>query len=299
VTLLWRILVSAALIVMLATMCYLDVAWNFGHPGVWLVPLGVLVTCMGVGEALDLLRSQGLRPAGWAAYGGALSVFIAACAPVAFPEYATRLMTAGGTWPLAAMALAMVMGFAAEMQRYQKPGGAVVRVSLVVFLAAYIGVPLGYAMSLRVMQANDAGMAALLTLIVIVKLSDIGAYAVGKSLGRTKLAPRISPAKTVEGAMGGLVFAMLGAAALFLLIMPGAGLADQRLPGWKVVVYAASLSAAGMVGDVAESLLKRDLQRKDSSTWMPGLGGVLDFLDSLLFAAPLAYGFWLVGFVRF
>ena len=138
-------------------------------------------------------------------------------------------------------------------------------------------------------------------MIAIVKMSDIGQYTAGRLFGKHKLAPTVSPGKTWEGVVGGVVFALRR------------GLADDdvrcagdatgrwdvcgrlRLGDWRL--FAVALVAAGIVGDLAESLLKRDAGVKDSSTWMPGFGGVLDLLDSLLGAAPVAYLFWAMGWV--
>jgi phosphatidate cytidylyltransferase len=120
-------------------------------------------------------------------------------------------------------------------------------------------------------------------------MSDTGQYFVGRALGRHKLAPRVSPGKTWEGVGGGVVFGLIGAGLVFWL----AG----RFHVASVVTFALALVPAGISGDLAESLIKRDVGVKDSSTWMPGFGGVLDLLDSLLVAAPVAYLFWALGWV--
>jgi phosphatidate cytidylyltransferase len=124
-----------------------------------------------------------------------------------------------------------------------------------------------------------------------VKCGDIGAYAVGRLFGRTKLAPVLSPGKTIEGSLGGLAFAC--AAAYFTFW----AMADSTPKRWGWLAYGLLVGTAGMLGDLAESLLKRDAGRKDSSTWMPGFGGVLDILDSVLLAAPVAYLCWVAQIV--
>ena len=108
----------------------------------------------------------------------------------------------------------------------------------------------------------------------------------------------MSPKKTFEGAAGGIAAAILGAVLCQIWLVPwlvGDKPSPGSLLGWTL--YGFVLAAAGMFGDLAESLLKRDAQRKDSSTWLPGLGGVLDVLDSLLVAAPLAYFCWVIGLI--
>jgi phosphatidate cytidylyltransferase len=129
-------------------------------------------------------------------------------------------------------------------------------------------------------------------------MGDIGAYTVGRLIGRRKMAPRISPGKTIEGGVGAIVFSC------GIAWLAGAWITGARVPwslpaasqtGW--LVYGLLVGGAGMVGDLAESLLKRDVGRKDSSSWLPGFGGVLDMVDSVLLAAPVAWACWLLGLV--
>jgi phosphatidate cytidylyltransferase len=119
--------------------------------------------------------------------------------------------------------------------------------------------------------------------------ADIGAYYVGRRLGRRALAPRVSPKKTMEGALGGVLAAALVAAA-------GSGWA-WRLPWAPAVGAAAVLALIGMLGDLAESAVKRAAGVKDSGALIPGHGGVLDRLDSLVFAVPAAYGLAWLGWL--
>ncbi len=111
------------------------------------------------------------------------------------------------------------------------------------------------------------------------------------------MAPRLSPGKTIEGAIGGLAASCLGAWIALDWLVPGDAPTSRRTPGpsWGWIVYGLLVGAAGMLGDLAESLLKRDAGVKDSSTWMPGFGGVLDILDSMLLAAPVAWLYWALG----
>jgi phosphatidate cytidylyltransferase len=194
----------------------------------------------------------------------------------------------GAEWMLLAVAAAVVLVLVAEMARYRSPGGATAAAAISVFTVVYVGLMIAFAVRLRV----EWGLAALASLLVVVKASDIGAYTVGRLVGRHKMSPRISPGKTLEGAAGAVAFACL-ASWLCSFALDGDGLASA----WGWIVYGTLLAGAGMAGDLAESLLKRDVGRKDSSLWLPGFGGVLDMVDSVLLAAPVAYTCWRFGLV--
>ena len=121
--------------------------------------------------------------------------------------------------------------------------------------------------------------------ILVTKFSDSGAYAVGSLIGKHKMIPRVSPGKTWEG-FGGAIVVSTGASVLF------AHLAGPHLPGMTMVhavILGVMLSMAAVVGDLIESIFKREAGVKDSGKFFPGIGGILDLLDSLLFNAPLMY----------
>ena len=119
--------------------------------------------------------------------------------------------------------------------------------------------------------------------------SDIGAYAVGRAIGRHKLIPSVSPGKTVEGAIGGLVASMLVAWLYAQYVLrPTTHLGFKWTP-IGVLAFGALISIAAQIGDLAESLLKREARVKDSSKLLPGHGGILDRFDSLFFVMPVAY----------
>jgi phosphatidate cytidylyltransferase len=132
---------------------------------------------------------------------------------------------------------------------------------------------------------GDDGKFYVLYFILVTKFSDTGAYIVGSLIGRHKMIPRISPAKTWEG-FGGAILVSTAASVAF------AKLAGAHLPGMTVihaVALGVLLSSAAVVGDLIESLFKREAGVKDSGKFFPGIGGLLDLLDSLLFNAPLMY----------
>ena len=177
-------------------------------------------------------------------------------------------------WPLAAFVAAIALAFVAEMARYQGPGGVIVNVALAVFTVAYVAVLMTFLTALRLYHDNGWGMAAVASLIFVTKMSDTGAYAFGRLFGRHKMAPVLSPKKTIEGGIGGLVTACFCSWLFFATLLPIiAGPHAQPPPLWACLVYGTVVAVAGVIGDLSESLLKRDMERKDSSRWMPGLGG--------------------------
>lgn len=138
-------------------------------------------------------------------------------------------------------------------------------------------------------EAGALGATLVSLLIAIVALSDTGAYFVGKSIGKHKLAPTVSPKKTWEGAIGGVVAAVLGMTVAWYLDHHVTAI---PMPGWALWQYAlvgAVLAIAGQIGDLVESMMKRDAGVKDSGNILPGHGGVLDRCDGFLFAGPLMY----------
>ncbi|MBM3289588.1 MAG: phosphatidate cytidylyltransferase [Candidatus Hydrogenedentes bacterium] len=133
------------------------------------------------------------------------------------------------------------------------------------------------------------GPAMVTLLIVIVALTDSGAFFVGKALGRHKLAPKASPGKTWEGAWGGFAASVIGALAVHALAGQYPALQFPQWTVWHYLYAGVVLSIASQIGDLAESVLKRDAGLKDSGNFFPGHGGVLDRCDGFLFAAPFLY----------
>jgi phosphatidate cytidylyltransferase len=304
----WRLISAAIVLTILIALVWADYAHNYGAPGVWLAPLALVLAMLASGELLSMYRRGGHNPAAWAVYVGNAMILLAAMAPLLWSlrgePYPLDCPLGTLGWPLAATALAVLLAFAAEMRRYQGPGGMTVNIALAVLAVGYIGLLMSFLIALRLFGESGTGMAALLSMIIAVKLGDTGAYTVGrlfggKIFGAARMAPLLSPKKTWEGAVGAVLFSSIGAWLTFAYLVPWlTGASAAGTPWWQAGIYGAVLSVVGMMGDLAESLLKRDLGVKDSSTWLPGLGGILDLLDSLLAAAPVAFLFWAAGLVR-
>jgi phosphatidate cytidylyltransferase len=191
------------------------------------------------------------------------------------------------------------MALLGEVARYEKPGRIIENLAATLFAVVYLGLMLSFAVRLRL----EWGIGALASLVIVVKMGDTGAYFCGKAFGRRRMTPRLSPSKTIEGAIGAIVFSSLASWAVFEWLVPIAGpkaacYAGANASVWGSIAFGTILGIAGILGDLAESLLKRDAACKDSSSWLPGLGGVLDVLDSVILAAPLAYACWHFGLTR-
>ena len=183
------------------------------------------------------------------------------------------------------MSLLIVIGALAVASGVPRPG-VLHDAGASALAVLYIGLPLGALAAIRA----SAGREAILLLMGAIVVSDTAQYYCGRAFGRRPLAPSISPKKTREGAIGGLVFGTATMIAGGLWIFPDTDVV-------VLVLVGASIAALGMVGDLFESLLKRSAGVKDSSHIIPGHGGVLDRIDSWLFAAPVYYAF--VTYLRF
>ncbi len=151
----------------------------------------------------------------------------------------------------------------------------------------YICVPLLFFLKIAMLGGGVEGRWLLLYMIVVVKCTDIGAFFVGCAIGRHKLIPRISPKKTWEGVAGGVTFAVV--ASLGIRFATGGRLGPVTLTTADAVVLGVLLAITGILGDLAESLIKRSAGVKDSGRMIAGMGGLLDVVDSLIPAAPLMY----------
>ncbi len=286
----WRLLLGTLLIAVLGVLCWLD--HQASLPGLWLFPVALVAVVAATGEVLALANATGVKPLPATVYAGNVLLLTSSWIPFAWQESTDA---AAGTWPLLVLALCVLLVFAGEMARFQKPGGgATANVGMALLALVYVGMLVSLLAQLRIRW----GMGALISLLLVVKMGDIGAFTVGRLIGRHKIAPVLSPGKTLEGAVGALAFSCATSWAVFHWLVPWmAPSTAGSTPWWGWLAFGLLVAIAGMVGDLAESLLKRDAGRKDSSSWMPGFGGVLDILDSILLAAPVAWCCWALGIV--
>jgi phosphatidate cytidylyltransferase len=237
----------------------------------------LLLAAAGAWECSAMLRRRGSRPFSWLAAAGCLGIVWA---------FASRPPSID---PLAVLTAIVIVAPAVAMLRRRTPEAMLDASMTTLFPVWCVGLPLAFTVGLRAIPGEN-GPDLLLLVLVCVTLSDAGAYYVGSALGAHRMAPAISPKKSWEGAAGGLLASMAGAVAAHYWFF-------RRLPLAQALVLGTVLCAAGIVGDLAESMLKRATGVKDSSALLPGHGGVLDRVDSLLVAAPVLYYYWRVFLV--
>ncbi|QEL18444.1 phosphatidate cytidylyltransferase [Limnoglobus roseus] len=187
---------------------------------------------------------------------------------------------------IGAFVAAVLVAFLYEIGTYSADGHSSRRVAFSVLLFAYLGLLPSFLVQLRWLPVEVSG-AALAAAIFVPKVGDIFALLTGMAFGRHKLTPLLSPKKTWEGFAGGMLAAMATAVG-FRYLSPELFHHDTL----RAVAFGLCVGLMGVFGDLAESMLKRDCQIKDASKSIPGFGGVLDVVDSVIFAAPVAYLFF-------
>jgi phosphatidate cytidylyltransferase len=186
------------------------------------------------------------------------------------------------------MAGIVLAGFLWEMATFHGPGSSVQRIATLLFMAVYLGLLPCFLIQLRfpvVPPASGESHLASVSLalaIFVPKCCDTGAYFTGRLIGKHRMAPVLSPKKTWEGAAGGLVTSALATIGINRLGPVLSGIGTE-------IAFGLTVGLAAMLGDLAESLIKRDFGRKDASEVLPGFGGILDVIDSILFASPMAF----------
>jgi len=235
--------------------------------------LTTLAMILGLHEFYSLASRRELRVFGAGGYAAALVV-------------AAAFVRNEPAWIVAAIAVLAVLSLGVALLRPGDATHALASASATIFGVIYVALLAAFLIGVR-MTPDTAGTPKLsakllTTFFAMVMMTDTGAYYTGRSLGRHKLAPRISPGKTIEGSVGGFIPAILAGFVCRLVFFP-------QIPLVHVMVLGAVISLIGQVGDLAESLLKRGSEVKDSGSVFPGHGGMLDRVDSILFCAPILY----------
>jgi phosphatidate cytidylyltransferase len=246
----------------------------FPRRGPWM--LAAILCVFGVSEAHALLARASLHASHISFLPGMALFFEIAGSPDA-----ARAVPITGLPAVAAVAAALV-----AVMRADRFGISVLAAEGAGALCGLlVGLGAGSFAALASLPPIEDGTSRIALLLAVVISSDVFAYFVGRSFGRHKLAPQVSPGKTVEGAIGGLVGAALASALVAALLF-------KTQPLGLVVMIGVLVAVAGIVGDLLESLFKRYVGAKDSGTLFPGHGGALDRMDSFILAAPLLYAFF-------
>jgi phosphatidate cytidylyltransferase len=284
----------------------------------WLFSLLVLgVALLAAREYLGIVRAQGFRPMYVISHTFMVLLFaVSYCVAWLFTSSAAGAMVAMLGPPVLALVpplIFLLLSLGRDPISQALPGAA-----LSYFSLPYVGFTLGV---LPIMRELSSGPLYVLYLMVLVWCGDIAAYYVGRTIGKHKLAPRISPGKTWEGAIASVIGAAVVGLVLFHYINPiaeafrGVHLLVENtnnfsdpspavrpfppVPVWLVIAFAVSVNVAAQLGDLVESAIKRGGGVKDSGTLLPGHGGVLDRIDALLFALPVGLIFYIAGMSRY
>lgn len=230
----------------------------------------IVLISLGLYEFFSLIEKKNIQM--YKYFGIALGIVI----PLSI--YLKFELTRG--WELIFISVALITLFILQFSRRESTN-AVLGISTTMFGIIYVAWFFSFMIKLKLLPHGTALVACLL---LITKGADIGAFLVGSRWGRNTLIPRISPKKTIEGTLGGIFFGVLGACA------SKSFLPDLAMFSWVNMIFLGlGLGVLGLLGDLSESLIKRDCVTKDSNNLFPGMGGVLDVIDSLLFTAPAFY----------
>ena len=242
----------------------------------YFVTLTAIAVLLALGEFYSLAAKARCKPQ-------TVTGFCAALVIIASFIFEEPRLSIGALISLAIAALVV------EVMRKNELKDSLASVSATVFGVVYVALLAGCLAGVRMIPDSRAATPvphlsskALTMFFAMVMLTDTGAYYTGRTIGRHKLAPRISPGKTIEGAIGGFVMAAVAGYLSKLIFFP-------EIPTAHCLILGAVIGVVGQIGDLSESLLKRGSNVKDSGNLLPGHGGMLDRIDSILFSAPVLY----------
>lgn len=251
----------------------------------------LVLTVLATHELVLLARARGYHP-----FGRTAQFFAAALVIGPYVSFNLSPLTGAYDESLGMFWMALAVGCMFLLQALlYRTRSAMEHPAITVFIIFYSGGLAGFMTKLRMEVGGATGLVLLLFSMFLVKMTDTGAYFIGAALGRHKMVPWLSPKKTWEGLAGGLAVTVLCAVGIGLWLhrVQWIRVTDPFLPmPWALAVLGLALGIASAAGDLCASLLKRDAAVKDSGRALPGLGGILDILDSPLLAAPIAWLFW-------
>ncbi|MCA8987815.1 MAG: phosphatidate cytidylyltransferase [Planctomycetaceae bacterium] len=286
----WRLLISVILISLLGSLFYWD--HKIGREAPILLLICIFLAVRAAYELTRLLETRAFRPKfPLVAFGSVIIILATWLKPLGIGE--AQIVNLSYLGPTMLAFSMVVMGlFLISALRFREPGTSMETLSAEIFIVAYVGVFLSMTAQLRWVAGPEAGYLVLGSLLVATKGGDIGAYTLGRLLGNKKMSPFLSPKKTWWGARGALMTSALFSWIWLTYVPPLFSPTWEPCPWPLSILYGIVVGTAGMLGDLCESLIKRDVGQKDSAALMPGFGGLLDLLDSVLYTAPIAYLFW-------
>lgn len=298
----WRLISAAIIIPVVLGAMYLDAHLgeedSVGYSGLILIPLALLMTGLAAHELTSMIKSRNPSTPKSIVITGAIVTVVCSSIPMFWQEYPPNCPVGKLGWSALGLLLSVGIAIVFEMVRFKEADRVIANLAYSVFAIIYTGFLMSFLTGLRLFDSNAIGMTATLSLLFIVKFCDAGAFFVGKMFGRHKLAPKMSPGKSIEGAFGALATGCLMSLLFFEVIAPRVSGGQVDPPMAMVLLYGVVIAVTGLVGDLFESIIKRDFKAKDSSSWLRGLGGILDIFDSILGAAPAAYVFWVMGLMN-
>ena len=295
----WRLIsatiIISAILLLFGLDYHLGSSDSLARPGLIIALMAMTVALMASGEILHFDEAGNKNVKHWAVYLGTFMVVGLSFVPLLYENYPADCSVGRLGWPLFGISAAVGLAFISQMIGYKQGDQVMDNVAKTIMIVAYIGLLMSFWVPLRNYLNNQWGLVAIASLCIPVKMSDTMAYTVGKMIGRNKLAPQLSPGKTLEGVGGGVLCGCLGALFVFYVMAPWITGQSTGASLGLILVFGVLVTIVGIIGDLSESLLKRNGGVKNSSRWLPGLGGVMDIIDSILAAAPLVYAFWLTG----
>ncbi|MEP3478096.1 MAG: phosphatidate cytidylyltransferase [Fuerstiella sp.] len=291
----WRLTVSAILVPCILFLFWWDASLGNGAPVLLVLCLGLSVRA--AWEMSCLLKTRALQPTFELVAVCNIGLIFAAWSHVRWqqvlPSDTLALLASLGVIGLTVMVCLLLL-MVWQCIRYRKPGHSMESLGADLLTVCYSGGLLALLAQFRWFPTAELGYFAIASVIIPAKAGDIMAYTLGRLFGKRKMVPTLSPGKTWMGGIGALLGSSLGAWLWFVfgLSLFDAGTATVDVA--SVLLLGMTLGVVGLVGDLAESLIKRDCEKKDSANLMPGFGGLLDLLDSPLFCGPVALIWWLV-----
>ena len=287
----WRLALSAIIVPVLVALFYFDARAGSAAPVLYF--LCVLLALRATWEAVSLLTTRLLQPNWPLTAACSVAVIVAGWLPNLLDLSGTRFGEVGSLGLIAvAYAMTVLIVFFAGAVRYREAGSSMETLGAELITVSYVGLLLAITSQLRWTAGADAGYLLLGSLVVSAKCGDIFAYTFGRLFGKRKMAPALSPGKTWMGALGALVGSGFGGWAWLYWGTPLFGSDWTPCHSAVAIAYGVCIGVVGLIGDLCESLIKRDVGKKDAAELMPGFGGLLDLLDSVLYAGPVAYLLW-------